>query len=173
LKKKTYYLQTNDNVRSLAPLFRGKVETNTRGIVQQGDEKGRFVLVNFPEAKVSGWVRITDVEIIPEKFKEEPKKRFKPRHNSKEKSAKEKQALDQFGKKYLQNYLKGTGYGEQIMRVACNDVEKVMKSEDSLTPAELRNAYNELSTKYKDQGGFKFVRAVRQEIISSGILKRK
>jgi len=238
MKKKNYYLSPNDNVRSLAPLLRGQVETNTRGIVTVVDPKHeKFVFVEFPEAHVKGWIKATDVEVIPEKWSPEERRR---RSSMNKVSAKiriypqgyarsllsdaydkglvfdakvidqsaglircpedeaeiliekydgkdfgsgsvkvtkvagpaKKQALDQFGKKYLQNYLKGTGYGEQIMRVACNDVERVLRAEDALTPIALRVAYQMLSKKYTEQGGFKFVRAIRQEVISSGILKR-
>jgi hypothetical protein len=86
---------------------------------------------------------------------------------------KKKKSLDDYGKKYWSEYLKETGLGEQLLKSAMMDIAEVMDMEDELSPSDLKEAYKILSEKYKNNGGFDFVRKVRKGLINLAKEKMK
>lgn len=145
--KRAYYLEAGDRIRSIAELLRGKVPTNTRGLVIDTDDHGN-ALVEFSN-KESGWVNPLDVEIYDN---------WGPLFSV-------KNALDDYGKEYWSKYLEHTGLDEQILRMAFDKVAEILDIENGLSPKDIKEAYLNLADEFKEAGGLGFIRTVRTSTI--------
>lgn len=78
-----------------------------------------------------------------------------------------KKSLDNFAKAMLKEYLSGTGYDQQIMKVAMKKVSVLVDKESEFKPAEYKREYNKLAKEFEKEGGLRFVRAARYLVIEN------